>query len=108
MAIDAREIQDAIKKLVSREPGWVEFDRMPAIGTRPGEIAIGRPSSAASTAGARGVELVEEDASTRQYHAPHVLRSSDGIITIEVEPIQQVNLRGGGALVFAAPPPEAP
>ena len=40
--------------------------------------------------------VVEDDASTRQYHeTPYILRSSDGIITIEVEPIKQINLRGG-------------
>lgn len=103
MAAGASELQKAVDKLLKREPRWKEAIRPPDKGAKAGGTGVGRPSS-----GTAVIELIEDDASTRQYHeTPHVLRSSDGIITIEVEPIKQINLRGGIPFQLAEPPDES-
>mgnify|MGYP000894229530 CR=1 FL=1 len=96
----ASELQKAVDKLLLREPGWRKATQPPAMGPRPGGVGVGRPAS-----GTTALELIEEDASTRQYYAPVVLRTSDGLFTIEVEPIRQISLRGNIPFRFAEPPP---
>ena len=102
MAVPASELQKAVDRLLKKEPGWRKATQPPQQGPRPGGKGVGRPAS-----GAAALELVEEDASTRQYYdTPVVLRTSDGLFTIEVLPIKQVNLRGGTQLRLAEPPAE--
>ena len=96
------DFQKSIERLLKSQPGWKRAIQPPDKGAKPGGKGVGRPAS-----GAAALELVEEDASTRQYYdTPVVLRTSDGLFTIEVLPIKQVNLRGGTQLRLAEPPAE--
>lgn len=96
------DFQKSIERLLKSQPGWKRAIQPPDKGAKPGGKGVGRPAS-----GASGVDLVEQDAATRQYHeTPYILRSSDGILTIEVSPIKQINLQGNGRIVFAEPPAE--
>lgn len=98
MAVPASELQKAVDRLLKKEPGWRKATQPPQQGPRPGGKGVGRPAS-----GAAALELVEEDASTRQYYAPVTLRTSDGLLTIEVEPIKQIDLRGNIPFRLAEP-----
>lgn len=103
MAAGASELQKAVDKLLKREPGWRRAITPPDKGAKPGGTSVGRPASGAGG----GLELVEDDASTREYHpAPLILRSADGILTVEVEAIKTVRLRGNLSLELAMPPQE--
>lgn len=92
------DFQKSIDRLLKSQLRWKQAIQPPAKGPRPGGKGVGRPAS-----GAAALELVEEDASTRQYYAPVTLRTSDGLLTIEVEPIKQMDLRGGISFQFAEP-----
>ena len=98
------ELQKAVDKLLKREPGWRRAIQPPDKGAKPGGKGVGRPAS-----GTSALELVEEDASARQYwETPLIVRTSDGLLTFEVQPIKRMVLRGNTVFDFAEPPPEAP
>lgn len=92
------DFQKSVARLMESERGWKRAIQPPAKGPRPGGKGVGRPAS-----GAAALELIEEDASTRQYYAPVTLRTSDGLLTIEVEPIKQIDLRGNIPFRLAEP-----
>lgn len=93
------DFQKSVERLLEQRPGWKKATQPPEKGAKPGGKGVGRPAS-----GTAALELVEEDASTRQYYAPVTLRTSDGLLTIEVEPIRQISLRGNITFRFAEPP----
>ena len=93
------ELQKAVDRLIKTEPGWKEATRPPARGGKAGSTSTGRP-----TAGQSAISLIEPDASAREYWAPRTLRSTDGVLTIEVAPIKTVVFADGSAS-FAEPAP---
>lgn len=97
----ASELQKAIDRLTKAEPDWKAFDKKPAVGGRPGAVSTGRGVGGAS---AGALSLVESDATLREYHAARTLTTSDGIFSIEWEPIKKVMLVGGGSMQFQDPP----
>ena len=92
------DFQKSIERLLKSQTGWKRAIQPPDKGAKPGGKGVGRLAS-----GAAALELVEEDASTRQYYAPVTLRTSDGLLTIEVEPIKQIDLRGNIPFRLAEP-----
>lgn len=92
------DFQKSVERLLKQQPGWKKATQPPEKGAKPGGKGVGRPAS-----GTAALELVEDDASTRQYYAPVTLRTSDGLLTIEVEPIKQIDLRGNIPFRLAEP-----
>lgn len=102
--MSASGLQQAAKRLTAKSKGFEPVKTVPNKGARPGERSTGRPSaSTGQTATATG-SFEESDFALRTYWGPAVLTSSDGIFTIEVEPIKSIALTGGGVFNFQAPP----
>lgn len=93
------ELKKAVDALVTKEPGWKEFTPAPAKGAKPGPVGKGVPGSGGNGA----VAFEESDYSLRQYWPAVTLTSSDGLMTIEVQPIKSIALVAGLA-TFKAPP----
>lgn len=102
MPAPSSPLQDAIDRLIKREPGWEKFKRPPDKGGRPGAVATGRPSATGGSG--QQVTLEELDASLREYWGAKILTSSDGLFTIEVEPLKKLRLKDGSDFLFAEPP----
>lgn len=98
MAAADIDFQKSVERLLKQQPGWKKATQPPEKGARPGGKGVGRPAS-----GTAALELVEQDASTRQYYEPVTLRTSDGLFSIEIEPIKQIDLRGNIPFRFAEP-----
>lgn len=98
---DATALKKAVQSLLPQQPAFTALGEVPARGARAGAISTGRPSSTgAGTSGA----FVETDASQRQYWSARTLTSSDGLFTIEVQPIRSILLNTGERAQFADPP----
>ncbi len=97
----ASELDKAVEKLTRRENGWAQFKRAPAVGGRPGAVTTGRPSSSTQQSSA----FVEKDAALREYWPAVTLLSSDGLFSIEIEPIKKIILADDSAAEFKQPPP---
>lgn len=97
----ASELQNAIDRLVKAEPGWKAFDKKPAVGGKPGAVSTGRGAGGAA---AGALSLVESDATLREYYDARTLTTSDGIFSIEWEPIKKMLMIGGGSITFQDPP----
>lgn len=98
----ASELDKAVEKLIKREKGWREFARPAAVGGRPGAVTTGRPSASGTN---RAGALIEKDAALREYWPAVTLLSSDGLFSIEIEPIKKIVLDDGSAAEFKQPPP---
>lgn len=98
--MSASSLQRSLRRLVAQRAGWEPVPPAPSKGARPGERAIGRPASAQA---AQGVTLVESSYAARLYWPPRLLTSTDGIFTLEVEPIRQMSLVGDGTFQFQEP-----
>lgn len=100
MAGKSSELQEAIDRLVKREPGWKRFKALPEVGARPGAKSVGRPSSAAAT-----LDLIidEDDYDLREHWPDRSLTTSDGVFVIEWLPIKKVSLVGNGSMSFQEP-----
>ncbi len=98
--MSASDLRAAGIRLTGSRAGFEPLKAAPTKGARPGTVATGRPSSAARGTNA---ELVESDFALREYYDAVEITSTDGIFTLEVEPIRVVRLEGGGFLEFQEP-----
>ena len=94
------ELQKAVDRLREAEPRWKAFDKKPQVGGRSGSVSTGRGAGNAASS----VDLVESDASLREYYDPRTLTTSDGLFTIEQPVIKKIFLVGGGTFEFQEPP----
>lgn len=102
MAAPKSPLQDAIDRLVKREPRWKAFDRKHPVGAAVGGRAVGRPGGATGASGGSGFD--EFDAAQREYYPARILTSSDGIFQISWEPIKSILLQGDVRATFKEPP----
>ncbi|HSH29955.1 MAG TPA: hypothetical protein VK971_08635 [Thiohalobacter sp.] len=83
-------------------PGIPPRDALPA------GKGLATPGGGGAGGGITG-PLEESDASTRQYHAPGAITSSDGLFVIELEPVSQIDMTDGEgngvSLIFDNPLP---
>ena len=100
MAASSSELQKAVDKLIKREAGWKAFDKKPQVGPRPGTKTVGRPSGTQQTS---ALVLEEADYTTREYWAPRIVQSTDGILVWYEEPIKKIVLVGDQSFLFAEP-----
>ena len=100
--MSAGNLQDALGRLVGEPPGFEPLAPSPAVGERPGAVAVGRPGSSSGNA-APGA-LAEKDAAAREYYAQRSMTSSDGIITIVWTPIKSVLMEDDTRATFKDPP----
>lgn len=98
------ELEKAIRKLAGREKGWEKFLPPPAVGGRPGGVGVGRPAASGAAQTGGGAGFVEKDAALREYWPAVTLLSSDGIFSIEIEPIKRLILEGEAVADFKQPP----
>ncbi len=102
-ASKSNELVGALERLLGKKEGWAKLDDRPAVGGRPGGLGVGLPGSPPSVG-----SFEESDASLRTHHAARTITTSDGLISVEYKPIHEVQLVGGGVLVFKDPPPDFP
>lgn len=83
----ASELEKAVNKLVQREKGWQEFipKPQPKITDSAGKAANGVP-----TTGGSGAK--ETDYAARTYHPRQAMKSTDGVITWQFDPIKTVSM----------------
>lgn len=98
--MSARDVQQALRRLVGTEAGYVPLDDSPQVGARPGAVSVGHPGGG----GGFGVEFAEMDYLLREYWAPRMIASTDGIFAWQEEPIRSLTLESGGKATFAQPP----
>lgn len=103
MAVDASSdpglLEKALRRIVQEQKGWAKFVPPEAKGARPGTVGTGVPASA----GEGGATIEEEDASLRTYWPAKTLTSTDGLFTLQVEPIKSLRLRSGDDATFDNP-----
>lgn len=94
----------AVNRLKVRDRGWAKATEPPGKGERPPSRGKGLPAAAgASNSGGGSVVFAESDYSLRQYWPARTISSSDGIFSIEVEPIKQIALEGSDVATFKEP-----
>lgn len=104
--MSARDLQRSIESIVGVRPGYKPLDPPPPVGARAGAVATGRPAGGAGT---QGVLFEEADFLQREYWAAQTFASSDGLFTLQVEPIRSILLTGGQRMRFSEPvEPPAP
>lgn len=99
--MSAREIQQAVRRLVGGDQGYKPLDGLPVVGAQPGRVSVGHPGGSSSAA---GVSFTESDYTLRQYWPERVAAtSSDGLFVIIEQPIKSIELIEGGPATFAEP-----
>ena len=106
-----RRLVDDLNRVVTHPPKPPE--RLAPAGS-PGALpgrGTGKPGDGNGGSGIAS-PLTEPDYAARQYHPDLILTSSDGVFTIEVQPLAVLVLRDALGLPvriqYAAPPPPAP
>lgn len=98
------ELQKAIDKLVAKGPGWKEFLPKQA---SPKPDTAGRAANALPKAGSGG-NLTEPSFAARTYHARRTIKSTDGVLTWQYDPIKTISMVDPSGttvvLTFAEPP----
>lgn len=102
MAASSNALQDAIRKLVEKDPKWKAFDKKPAVGERQGSIGTGHPAAAAGTGGSGS--FVESSYASREYWPTRTLHTSDGVFSFEWAPVKKMLGKGGVTFEPAEPP----
>lgn len=98
--MSASDLRDVTRRLVGAGGAASEaLKPAPVKGAKPGGVATGRPSSGGAGNGAM-VETAFED---REYWGSVDFTSSDGLFTIQVDPIKKVVLEGGRSIEFKEP-----
>lgn len=98
--MSSSELRNQVLRLTGDRRVFEPLKAQPVKGARPGEVSTGRPSSGGS---AQPLTLAESDFTLREYWPAVEVESTDGIFTLEIEPIRQVTLEGGGAITFREP-----
>lgn len=98
--MSASDLRQAVRRLTGGASGFEPLKPLVTKGARPGTIATGRPASGQS---GTANNLVENSYAEREYWSAVTLESTDGIFTLEIEPIKRVVLEGGGSLEFKQP-----
>lgn len=109
-----QRLKDDLNRLIDHPPKARE-PLPPAAGQAAipgfGRAGVSTNRAATTTAGIAS-PLTEPDYAAREYHAEVVLTSSDGVFTIEVQPLAAIELVDAlGTPVrieYAAPPPPTP
>lgn len=85
-------------------------ERLPAVGS-PGALpgrGTGKPGGVGSGTGIAS-PLTEPDYATRTFHAAVTLTTTDGVFTLEIEPLATIDLLDRNSnpvrIEYAAPPP---
>lgn len=99
MAVPASPLQEAIERLIKKEPGWRNFAPKPAVGGRPGSVSIGTPGAGADG----GLAFEEDDFEQREYWPERTLLSSDGFFSFSYRPIRSILLKDGTRATFQEP-----
>ena len=101
--MNAAEIEKQLRRLLEKGPP--RFEPLPPSAVpagAPGSVSRGAPS------GGQQITLEESDASQREYWAARTIRTSDGLLSIEIEPIKSRLLTSGQRDYYANPPADAP
>lgn len=96
----ADKLQRALQRLVDSGRDFEPFEPLPERGERPPTRSVGAPGGnpRRSSSG-----FVEADYLEREYWPAQEIESSDGIFTLEVEPIRSILLDSGERAEFAEP-----
>lgn len=98
--MSAAKLQQAASRLVVAT-GAAKARTVPqAKGAKAGAVSTGRPSSGGTGSGS---SLAESDFTLRQYWPTVNFSSSDGLFTVQVQPIKSINLGGSKVLTFKQP-----
>lgn len=93
------ELQKAIDKLVKKEPGWKEF-----LPKEPSPIpdSAGKAPNVLASAPSGGSGLTERAYNERTYHPRKTIRSTDGVLTFQFDPIKTVTMKppNGEAVIW--------
>lgn len=77
-------------------------------GSLPGRSSASPAAAATGTTAGIASPLTEPDYTAREYHAATVLTTTDGVFTLEIEPLAAVALQDANSaavrIEFAAPP----
>lgn len=98
--MSASDLQESGRRLLGSGDGFKPLAPAARIGARPGEVATGRPSSAANAAPG---SLIETDYAERLYWSAVQIQSTDGLLVLEVEPIREVKCEGDRVMSFKQP-----
>lgn len=101
MAVPKSPLEEAINKLVRKEPGWAKFVQKPSVGARAGGVTVGTPGAAPGGTG--GQIFDEADFAQREYWPERTLLSSDGYFSFSYRPIRSILLEDGTRATFEEP-----
>ncbi len=93
------DLRDAGRRLTGDGRAFQALKPAPGKGGKPGTVSTGRPASG----GGQTTGFAESDYTQRQYWPAVTLTSTDGIFTLQVEPIKQLSLDSGAVFTFKQP-----
>lgn len=100
MAVPASPLQEAVERLLKKEPGWKNFIKKPTVGGRAGSVSVGTPGAGP---GGNGGVFDEADFDQREYWPERTLLSSDGFFSFSYRPIRSILLEDGSRATFEEP-----
>jgi hypothetical protein len=95
-SIGARDLAGGGMTQGARPP----FEPKPTLGAKPPAVGKSKSGGGKSTGGG---DLTEINASERTYWPSQTIVSSDGIFSIQIDPIKSVTLADGRKINFAEP-----
>lgn len=98
--MSAAKLQQAASRLVVSTGAAKARSAPQAKGAKAGAVSTGRPSSGGSGSGS---SLAESDFTLRQFWPTVNFSSSDGLFTVQVQPIKSINLGGSKVMTFKQP-----
>ncbi|WP_341928785.1 hypothetical protein [Methyloversatilis discipulorum] len=101
------DLAEALRKIGARDlagGGMTQgvrppFEEKPAKGAKPPAVARAK----AQSSGGGGGDLSELSATSRTYWPAQTIVSSDGIFSVQIDPIKSVTLTDGRKINFAEP-----
>ena len=97
-ATNSSALEKALQRLLEREPGWKHFGQPEPKGARPAAVGVGVPATSG-----QGGAFDEKDAALRTYYPVKTLISTDGLFTLQIEPIKSIRLVSGDDAKFKEP-----
>lgn len=97
--MSSSDLREAGLRLLGGGRGFESLKPVPVKGARPGAVSTGRPASARNSA----QDLAESDYAQREYWSAVTLTSTDGIFTLQVQPIKKIALEDGAVFTFKQP-----